>query len=99
MIPTIRNLTGRIRNGVKMLPLRITGATRQMAEEQDEYHTLAIRDSIAEVPGVGFCPAMTSHWELTPTELEKLKRGGVVELTILGTTWPPVILTVKDITE
>lgn len=75
-----------------MLPLRISNATRIMAETQDEYHALAIRG--VNVPGYG--PAMVSVWEPTPAELEMLNRGGAVQLIILGTAWPPVMLTTQE---
>lgn len=73
-----------------MLPLRISNATRVLAETQDEYYALAIRDE--EVDGVN---QMTSVWEPSPAELRTLTEGGAIRLTILGTAHPPVILTVQ----
>ena len=73
-----------------MLPLRISGATRILAETQDEYYALAIRDE--EVDG---CNQMTSVWEPTPTELAMLNAGGAVRLTILGVGHPPVALSTQ----
>jgi hypothetical protein len=72
-----------------MLPLRISNATRILAETQDEYHALAIRDEV-----VDGTPVMMSLWEPTPRELELLRAGGRVRLTILGTAHPPVALNV-----
>ena len=71
-----------------MLPLRISNATRVLAETQDEYHALAIRDELFE----DGTPCMTSVWEPTPKELEMLNSGGAVVLRILGVRFPPVIL-------
>jgi hypothetical protein len=73
-----------------MLSLRISNATRVLAETQDEYHALAIRDE--DLGGVN---GMTSLWEPTPKELEMLNAGGAVRLTILGTQHPPVLITTQ----
>jgi hypothetical protein len=70
-----------------MQPLRISNATRVLAEGQDEYHALAIRDRV--IDGENY---MSSVWEPTPAELKQLLDGGSVVLTILGTAHPPVIL-------
>ena len=77
-----------------MQPLRISNATRILAETQDEYYALAIRDE--EISGVNH---MTSVWEPTPTELADLAGGGAVRLTILGTAHPPVMLTTQPAPE
>lgn len=77
-----------------MLPLRIANATRILAETQDEYHALAIRDE--DILGVN---SMTSVWEPTPAELRMLNEGGAVRLTILGEIHPPVMLTVQPAPE
>lgn len=74
-----------------MLPLRISNATRILAEGQDEYHALAILDERDE-SGVNH---MTSVWEPTPAELEDLKAGGAVRLTIIGGAHPPVMITTQ----
>lgn len=74
-----------------MLSLRVEGATRILAEAQDEYHVLAIRDE--ERDGLNY---MTSLWEPTPKELDLLNRGGAIRLTILGTAHPPVLLAVQE---
>ena len=73
-----------------MLPLRVSNATRILAEDQDEYHALAILDE--EIDGVNH---MTSVWEPTPAELKMLNEGGAVRLTILGTGHPPVKLSTQ----
>lgn len=77
-----------------MLPLRISNATRILAEGQDEYHALAILDD--EVDGVRY---MTSVWEPTLRELADLNAGGAVRLTILGTAHPPVMITTQPAPE
>lgn len=71
-----------------MLPLRISNATRIIAETQDEYHALAIRDDVLPCGS----PCMTSVWEPTPAELAMLNAGGAVVLRILGRSFPPVML-------
>ena len=77
-----------------MQPLRISNSTRILAETQDEYYALAIRDE--EIEGVNH---MTSVWELTPRELQDLQNGGAVRLTILGTGHPPVMITTQPAPE
>ncbi len=71
-----------------MLPLRISNATRILAETQDEYYALAIADQMGS-DGVNY---MTSVWEPTAVELKQLNEGGAVRLTILGTAHPPVMM-------
>ena len=73
-----------------MLPLRISNATRILAETQDEYHALAILDE--DIGGVNH---MTSVWEPTPAEIKMLNEGGAVRLTILGIGHPPVQITTQ----
>ena len=77
-----------------MQPLRISNATRVLAETQDEYYALAIHDE--EIDGTNH---MTSVWEPTPKELEDLASGGAVRLTILGTGHPPVMVTTQPAPE
>ena len=74
--------------------LRISNATRVLAETQDEYYALAIKDE--EIEGVNH---MTSVWEPTPKELADLANGGAVRLTILGTGHPPIHLTTQPAPE
>jgi hypothetical protein len=73
-----------------MLPLRISNATRILAETQDEYYALAILDEVVEGQA-----QMTSVWEPTLKELADLNAGGAVRLTILGKHHPPVMLTTQ----
>lgn len=74
----------------------IEGHTRDLAENQSEYHTLPIRDVLIETPTNGLVPAMISEWRPTLEELKALNAGSPVRLSILGTTHPPVMLTVGD---
>ena len=74
-----------------MLPIRIANATRVLAETQNEYIALTIRDEILQDIG----PAMTSLWEPSPAELELLKAGGYVRLSIMGTVHPAVMMSVQ----
>lgn len=77
-------------HGCSMIALMIFNATRVLAESQDEYHPLAIRDEIVEGHN-----HMISLWQPTPSELADLNRGGHVRLQIIGSWHPPVILTVQ----
>ena len=74
-----------------MLPIRISNATRVLAETQDEYYALAIFDEVLD--GI---PQMTSAWEPTPKELAVLNAGGTVRLTIVGNVHPPVMLSINE---
>ena len=74
-----------------MRPLRISNATRILAETQDEYYALAIRDVLIEEQ-----PAMVSVWEPTPKETELLQTGGLVQMIVSGTLHPPVSLSVQE---
>lgn len=62
-----------------MQPLRISNATRRLAEQQDEYLALSIFDE--RIDGINY---MTSVWEPTPAELKELNEGGAVRLSIIG---------------
>lgn len=77
-----------------MQQMRLLNATRVLAETQDEYCALAIKDE--EIDGVNH---MTSVWEPTPKELADLAAGGAVRLTILGTRHPPVLITTQPAPE
>ena len=74
-----------------MLPIRISNATRVLAETQDEYYALAILDEV-----IDDVPQMTSAWEPTPKELAVLNAGGTIRLTIVGNVHPPVMLSVNE---
>lgn len=72
-----------------MLIGRIEGATRIMGESQDEYQNLPIRD-VATHEG----NSMMSAWMPTPDEIERIKNGAPIYLSIYGIRHPPVMLTV-----
>lgn len=80
-----------------MIAGRIPGATRWLGaplgwkpEEHGDCGHLAIRD----MPVNGGVPAMHSVWEPTPDELERLKAGAQIYLCIIGSTHPPVAMSV-----
>lgn len=73
-----------------MQALRITNATRVLAETQDEYYALPIKDEVIDAVN-----HMTSVWEPTPSELADLASGGAARLTILGRGHPPVMITTQ----
>jgi len=64
--------------------------TRRLASDQDEYNAL----SIADRPEPELGNVMESIWEPTPRELEELKNGGFIRLSIIGLIHPPVMLDV-----
>lgn len=70
-----------------MLTKRINGETRRF-ESTDEYKGLSIRDT----DGI-----MSSAWEPTPDELQRLNAGATIYLHIMGTQHPPVLLEVGEI--
>lgn len=77
---------------IKMIP----GHTRILGKSQG-YHGLPVKDhNIYDKAVGGDCAAMSTAWEPTPEELEKLNNGGVVVLTLLGVAHPPVNITVED---
>jgi hypothetical protein len=78
-----------------MIPLRVSNATRILAETQDEYYALAIVDQ----KGADGVNTMTSVWEPTPSELKQLNEGGAVRLTILGSVHPPVMMATQPAPE
>ena len=77
-------------HGVRvMLPLRISNATRILAESQDEYIALAIRDEV-----IGGINHMSSVWEPTPQELADLMpnasaRGSATTPTVMPARMSP----------
>lgn len=73
-----------------VLPVRIEGATRVLAESQNEYLCLAIRDEL-----VADCPTMVSAWELTPREIELISLGAKIYVYIMGEVHPPMMVKVK----
>lgn len=82
-----------------MQPLRISNATRRLAESQDEFTALSILDE--RINGVNY---MTSVWEPSPAELQELINGGAVRLSIIGEdiggkVFRPVLITTQPAPE
>ena len=78
---------------------RIANATRVIGKSQG-YLRLPLRDELVNdtVNGPG-TPSMVTAWEPTPDELERLNRGALVQLRILGTSHPPVMIDVGEAPE
>jgi hypothetical protein len=82
-----------------MIIARITGATRVLGKSQG-YMGLPIRDEIRNTTVDGEqTPVMVTAWEPTPDELARLNAGALVELCVLGTGHPPVMLNVGQVPE
>lgn len=77
---------------------RIPGATRVLGKTQG-YLGLPVRDAEIDVM-VGEekvrAPSMTTAWELTPDEIDRINRGASVHVTILGESHPPIHITIGD---
>lgn len=71
----------------------IRGFTRTLGVSQG-YLALRIKDDTCEGPNGSTTPVMKSLWYFTPEDLATIKRGGAIELQILGTTHPPVLVKV-----
>lgn len=70
----------------------IQGATRICGEAQG-FIGLAVRDEVVNDPVLGSStPMMVTSWEVYPDELERLKAGAPVILSMLGTNPPPLLL-------
>lgn len=82
-----------------MLIRRIKDCTRVVGKSQG-YLGLPVRDITVNdaVSGPG-TPAMQTAWEPTPGELKLIQAGNSIILTVLGTSHPPVILTVDGLSE
>lgn len=80
-----------------MIIARIEGATRVLGKAQG-YLGLPVRDEFQSTTVDGpLTPVMVTAWEPTPDELERLNKGAKVELIIVGTAHPPVMLTVGEV--
>ena len=71
-----------------MKPIEIPEKTLTLAENQDEYLNLDIVVMASEDGS----PTMCSRWMPTPEELEALNAGCPIQLAIVGTSHPPVIV-------
>ena len=67
-----------------------------MAEHQEEFINMPIRDEIVNTAN-GEIAVMTSAWEFSPRELERIRRGAKIYLSIVGKIHPPVRLSVEEL--
>lgn len=78
---------------------RIQGTTRVLGKSQG-YLGLPIRDVLLNDSVNGpQTPAMQTAWFPSPDELDALKSGAPLILTILGSGHPPVMLGVGEVPE
>jgi len=75
---------------------RIRGTTRVLGKSQG-YLGLPLRDVLLNDTVNGpETPAMQTAWEPTPAEIDAIVAGQPIILTVLGTSHPPVSLSVGD---
>jgi hypothetical protein len=72
---------------------RIEAATRVVGKSQG-YFGLPVRDEVINCTVNGPTPSMLTAWLPTPDELVLLNSGASVHVRILGTTPPPMMVTV-----
>lgn len=75
-----------------MIAIRIAGATRRIGKAQG-YKGLSVLDRVTETGQ----PVMTTAWEPTPAEIDRIAAGAPIYLHILGTGHPPVMLDVGEL--
>ena len=73
-----------------MQALPLSNVTRVLATDQPEYEPLHICDMAMSGGG----NAMVSVWRPSKEERQQLINGGEIQLSILGTAHPPVMLVV-----
>lgn len=78
-----------------MISQLINGWTRKIGGSQG-FIGLAVKDTQINTTNLGMYPCMITAWEPTPAEREAIANGGLVYLTILGTSHPPVMLTTEE---
>lgn len=73
-----------------MIPVRIRGANLRLAapSSMPECSTLWIRAKRRD----DGCAVMSSRWEPTPEDLALLAQGGLIEIVIAGTVYPPIAI-------
>lgn len=71
----------------------IEGCTRRIGKSQG-YLGLPLRDEV--IDGI---PTMTSSWQPTPAELQRLLAGAPIYVTLLGQAHPPIMLNVGQMPE
>jgi len=72
-----------------MINLSPENTTRRIGKSQG-YKGLSVADVVYDTGE----PAMITLWQPTPAELVRLAAGGNVQLTIMGSAHPPVLLEV-----
>lgn len=76
---------------------RITGATRVLGKSQG-YAGLPLRDELIHCSvGGEQTPCMVTAWLPTPKELEALNAGAPVQVRIIGTGHPPIMVEVGEV--
>lgn len=80
-----------------MIIARIEGTTRLLGKSQG-YLGLPIKDEILtdEVSGQKV-HTMTSAWEPTTAELERLQAGAKLHVCLFGVEHPPIMVSVGDV--
>lgn len=78
-----------------MISQLIKGWTRKIGKSQG-FLGLAVKDATIHTTNLGPHACMITAWEPTPDEREAIANGGLVYLTILGSSHPPVRLTTRD---
>lgn len=70
----------------------VRGVTRLVGKRQG-YRGLPIRDEIINCAvGGPATPCMASVWRPSPAELAALNDGGAIEVKIVGTLHPPILV-------
>lgn len=72
-----------------MINVPLEGTTRRIGKSQG-YKGLSVKDF--DLDGI---PAMQTGWELTPGEVEKIKQGGKIIITLLGNAHPLIMVEIK----
>lgn len=76
---------------------RIKGATRVIGKAQG-YMGLPLRDEPINCTVNGpATPSMVTAWHPLPAELDAINKGAPVHVRILGTTHPPIMVTVGEV--
>lgn len=76
-----------------MIPAAIEGANVEIGKDQDEYTTIKAR--VEFNPDYG-CITITSLFELTPDEIAGLQAGAALQVTVLGSAWPPLAINIRQ---
>lgn len=72
----------------------IEGVTRVLGRSQG-FIGLPVRDAVDEKDGG--VPTMTTAWEPTPAEVDAIVSGAKIEITIIGSAHPPILVGVGDV--